>query len=801
MNQTNWAKRLQLIRVLLLVNVLGMSWMAYKVLEPFLLGTGTAKVEEAKLTLPRLNYASWNALPVLEKGRVKPLETVAVETVRQVTGRATLEGEPAMAILLSWAFYDPKKPGAVDWENEPFLLCEDRVLRAKIFGVRADDPAAQEQINGKRIAPSRLRQSEDFNRLIVLVEKKRKEDSEKFEQKLEPTEKKAWRVKERLDAFDHIAASSQGEEAYLMDPIHFVALDKVPDAPWFSMSELRHLITGVYAPVMSREENSNQLWWNFLRKSRILTNPKPYLAEPVKQALAEFQNAIATGQVDRLIDELSQQLQERMEKELPQLIQEGYQQQSTRLGLDKMSEDELKKLIEKTSPGQTPDSLRQRLRQQVTEQLTTTKKKELQNSLTDLQARVKSISKPYVAEDPKYNQMYMDYLEARFPEMYNQAVKSQSFPAEPAKRVLASFDAVAAAYRAGDAARFDDASQQFFQILADVSNQYMAGRYPGVDTIGIELNLNRVEPFKWAWISMLLAAILFAAALQLENRWVYFLGFAPFFVSLGFQVFAYFCRCSISGRPPVSNMYETVVFVSSMAAVFALILEAFYRSKIIILSGAIIATLGLIMADQLPVSRGFDSKIEPLVPVLRSNYWLIIHVMTIVASYAAGALAWTIGNISLVMYWFNSDRKDLLRTMANFCYAAIKFAVLLLGVGTFLGGIWAAESWGRFWGWDPKETWAFIALVVYIIPLHARYIGWVRDFGMAVSSVVCFSAIVMSWYGVNFVLAAGLHSYGMGDGGPWTIFLLGSMNLLWVLIVCQRRAKIELAGQSNSPAV
>src|SRR5262249_17911392 len=106
---------------------------------------------------------------------------------------------------------------------------------------------------------------------------------------------------------------------------------------------------------------------------------------------------------------------------------------------------------------------------------------------------------------------------------------------------------------------------------------------------------------------------------------------------------------------------------------------------------------------------------------------------------------------------------------------------------------WAAYSWGRFWGWDPKEVWALIALVVYVIPLHMRYAGWVKDFGLAVAAILCYSAIVMCWYGVNFVLGAGLHSYGFGGGGPWWVFRGGMINGEWVLV-----ASIVFLGPQGS---
>ncbi|HET9417994.1 MAG TPA: cytochrome c biogenesis protein CcsA, partial [Chthoniobacterales bacterium] len=98
-------------------------------------------------------------------------------------------------------------------------------------------------------------------------------------------------------------------------------------------------------------------------------------------------------------------------------------------------------------------------------------------------------------------------------------------------------------------------------------------------------------------------------------------------------------------------------------------------------------------------------------------------------------------------------------------YRVLQLGVLLLAAGTILGGVWANYSWGRFWGWDPKETWALIALLCYILTLHGRLAGWWTEFGLVVASVVCFLAVLMAWYGVNFVLGKGLHSYGFGIGG------------------------------------
>ncbi len=179
-------------------------------------------------------------------------------------------------------------------------------------------------------------------------------------------------------------------------------------------------------------------------------------------------------------------------------------------------------------------------------------------------------------------------------------------------------------------------------------------------------------------------------------------------------------------------------------------------------------------------------QFSPLQPVLRDNFWLTIHVLTIVSSYAAGALAWGLGCLSLGYYLFGryrdgrTGRKAPLATvaLAGFIYKAMQVAVLLLAAGTILGGLWADVSWGRFWGWDPKEVWALVSLLAYLIILHGRFVGWIGDFGLAAGSALGAAVIGMSWYGVNFLLGAGLHSYGFGQGGQTEFFSFLVLNLL-----------------------
>jgi ABC-type transport system involved in cytochrome c biogenesis permease subunit len=124
--------------------------------------------------------------------------------------------------------------------------------------------------------------------------------------------------------------------------------------------------------------------------------------------------------------------------------------------------------------------------------------------------------------------------------------------------------------------------------------------------------------------------------------------------------------------------------------------------------------------------------------------------------------------------------KEKLNALALFMYRAVQIGVLLLTAGTILGGVWADYSWGRFWGWDPKETWALIADLGYLAVLHGRFSGWLRTFGTVASIVCAFSGVVMAWYGVNFVLGVGLHSYGFGGGGVQYVAAILVIQLAYV---------------------
>jgi ABC-type transport system involved in cytochrome c biogenesis permease subunit len=158
----------------------------------------------------------------------------------------------------------------------------------------------------------------------------------------------------------------------------------------------------------------------------------------------------------------------------------------------------------------------------------------------------------------------------------------------------------------------------------------------------------------------------------------------------------------------------------------------------------------------------FGAHLSQLQPVLRTRFWLWVHVLTIVASYGAFLLAWVMGNI--VLFTAVHRQRHVTTAESTAIYRALQVGVVLVAAGTLLGGMWADQAWGRFWGWDPKEVWALVILLCYLVPLHLRYAGVVGPTALAGWAVYGFLSVIMSWYGVNFLLGVGKHAYATGSG-------------------------------------
>ncbi|MBX7490864.1 cytochrome c biogenesis protein CcsA [Helicobacter turcicus] len=243
-------------------------------------------------------------------------------------------------------------------------------------------------------------------------------------------------------------------------------------------------------------------------------------------------------------------------------------------------------------------------------------------------------------------------------------------------------------------------------------------------------------------------------------------------------------RWYVGGHAPWSNAYESMIYIAWAAGISGVVF--FKKSYLAQSMASFLAGISLFVAH-----LGFmDPQIGNLVPVLKS-YWLNIHVSIITASYGFLGLCFMLGALTLVLFIFRSpkypelDRTIL--TLHTINEMAMILGLAMLTVGNFLGGVWANESWGRYWGWDPKETWALISIVVYAIVLHIRFIPKGNNpYVFATLSVVAFYSILMTYFGVNFYLS-GLHSYAAGDPLPIPVFLYYFVAITILLIVLAAR--------------
>ena len=239
-------------------------------------------------------------------------------------------------------------------------------------------------------------------------------------------------------------------------------------------------------------------------------------------------------------------------------------------------------------------------------------------------------------------------------------------------------------------------------------------------------------------------------------------------------------RWYIAGRAPWSNAYETMVYVAWATVSCGLL---FVRRSALAFSSAVFFAGILLFVSNL---NFMDPEITPLVPVLKS-YWLMIHVAVITASYGFFGMSFLLGLLSLVLMiagrW-NAQLGSRLAVLRVIGELSMYIGLFLLTAGIFLGAVWANESWGRYWGWDPKEAWALITMLVYAIVLHTRFLPWkCGDYAFAVMSVYAALSVVMTYWGVNYFFS-GLHSYGGGEMpvGTWIVWLVfvgaGVMALL-----------------------
>lgn len=356
--------------------------------------------------------------------------------------------------------------------------------------------------------------------------------------------------------------------------------------------------------------------------------------------------------------------------------------------------------------------------------------------------------------------------------------------------VAAGYVKLGDAYRSGDVKRFNDA-------LAEIT-QWITARYaPEMAKVERETFFNRYQPFYKAMVIWVAALVLACISWVfppggLIGRTALALGWLAFLVHTSGLVF----RVYLQNYPPVTNLYSAAVVVGWGAALIGLIVELFYRNAIGTAAAAVVAFCTLLVAHHL--SLGGDTM-EMMQAVLDSNFWLSVHVPTIVLGYsamfAAGAVGLLYVFLGVLTPWLTPLRH---RNLGRVAYGIICFATLLSFTGTVLGGIWADQSWGRFWGWDPKENGAALIVIWCAIILHARWAGHIRERGLMIMTIGGNIVTAWSFFGTN-LLGIGLHSYGFtSEGAKWLFTFIGSQVLFMILGGIPRRWWRSSPGAASS---
>lgn len=270
-------------------------------------------------------------------------------------------------------------------------------------------------------------------------------------------------------------------------------------------------------------------------------------------------------------------------------------------------------------------------------------------------------------------------------------------------------------------------------------------------------------------------------------------------------------RAILRERPPVVNLYDTILFITGGACLISLVIEGLTRRGLGLSLAPILGAMGMFLAFRYEVKDATmkGDTMEQLQAVLDTNFWLATHVTTITLGYAAGLLAavaslgWIVmktldvfGGARLNVPW--RGNRGLYREYTKIVYGIICFGLLLSTVGTILGGVWGNESWGRFWGWDPKENGALLICLSQLVILHARMGGYIKQHGLHAASCLSACVVLFSWWGVN-ELEAGLHSYGRTEGVSFYLSigygLLGGMavlaGMLSLIEASQQRASLS----------
>ena len=335
------------------------------------------------------------------------------------------------------------------------------------------------------------------------------------------------------------------------------------------------------------------------------------------------------------------------------------------------------------------------------------------------------------------------------------------------------------AMKTGDYSKADE----YLSYISDYQKKIGAAVIPPQQKIDLEIKYNKWNIFKMLLFYYMLIGFIFLILAFVDlfkpnnNKVRYLLTFFTILTVIGMvaHVIGMGLRWYISGHEPWSNGYEAVVFVAFVTVMAGLIFS-YKKSKFTLASTVIFASFLLGIAH----GSMMNPEVTNLVPVLKS-YWLMIHVAVITSSYGFLGLSALLGLVVMFLYIIRNDKnaskfKDTIEELTSINEMSMTVGLYTLSLGTFLGGVWANESWGRYWSWDPKEVWSLISMMVYVFILHMRIVPGLRGkFAFNAMSLWSIATLIMTFFGVNYYLS-GMHSYAAGDPVPipvWIYYTIG----------------------------
>ncbi len=323
--------------------------------------------------------------------------------------------------------------------------------------------------------------------------------------------------------------------------------------------------------------------------------------------------------------------------------------------------------------------------------------------------------------------------------------------------------------------------------IYELQKSYSGKILPSPSRIKWEITYNRLQIFPkligiYSTLGLIAIILGFIEILKLKKFKkieiiVVALGWIAFLLHTGNMLLRWY----VAGHAPWSDAYESIIFIAWGAAFASLIF--FRRSMLAFGAGFFVAGMFMMVAHL----NNINPQITNLVPVLKS-YWLLVHVAVITSSYGFLAVGSMLGLLNMILFaikkYMKRDLDLQIKQLNNIIYIALYIGLALLSIGTFLGGVWANESWGRYWSWDPKETWSLISMVVYALVIHSKMIPKMRgEFIFSLLSFLSFFFILMTYFGVNFYIAQGLHSYGQGvANGYWWVGVLFAGMGAWFVV-------------------